>query len=309
MGRLIKDGIPFTGSSGSADMVKYDNKNSGLTALTAQDAIDEVNVNLNHRPVNNNILINSNFANPVNQRGVTAESWSTNGGYGLDRWIPHVSQIVSIDGGVKFKPLYASGGGIYQNIDLKSLPATPISISACINGVVYSANNTVNANLKTDEFFTIDDVILVVGTKNFDIHKFIYVGVYGTNTSKEYNVEWVKAEFGSVATPYVPRLYAEELQLCKRYYRRITLHDSLPFIKSNDTLAFEKTYDKLRIDFPTVSIEGCGIRNNSTFVDGFTFSALSYNGFVDLVAEKASHGLSNSTSVQIVGTMILDAEL
>ena len=39
-------------------------------------------------------------------------------------------------------------------------------------------------------------------------------------------VNWVKLEVGSVATPFIPRLYAEELALCQRYYE-IELMDSL----------------------------------------------------------------------------------
>ena len=35
-------------------------------------------------------------------------------------------------------------------------------------------------------------------------------------------IEWMKLEIGDHATPYVPRLYAEELELCRRYFRRYT---------------------------------------------------------------------------------------
>lgn len=33
-------------------------------------------------------------------------------------------------------------------------------------------------------------------------------------------LNWVKLEQGSIATPFVPRPYAEELAMCRRYYRR-----------------------------------------------------------------------------------------
>lgn len=38
------------------------------------------------------------------------------------------------------------------------------------------------------------------------------------DVSKERTIHWVKLEKGSVATPFVPRLYAEESSLCARYY-------------------------------------------------------------------------------------------
>ena len=39
----------------------------------------------------------------------------------------------------------------------------------------------------------------------------------GTNSSIQ--IEWIKLEQGSIATPFAPRPYAEELLLCQRYYK------------------------------------------------------------------------------------------
>ena len=36
--------------------------------------------------------------------------------------------------------------------------------------------------------------------------------------SKKSAYKWIKLEYGETATPFVPRLYAEELALCQRYY-------------------------------------------------------------------------------------------
>ena len=43
MGKIIRNGIPYSGSSNSARSINYDNSNSGLEAQTAQAAVDELN--------------------------------------------------------------------------------------------------------------------------------------------------------------------------------------------------------------------------------------------------------------------------
>ena len=43
MGKIIRNGIPYSGSSNSARSINYDNTNSGLEATTAQAAVDELN--------------------------------------------------------------------------------------------------------------------------------------------------------------------------------------------------------------------------------------------------------------------------
>ena len=54
-----------------------------------------------------------------------------------------------------------------------------------------------------------------------------YFNVYPFNSNimipngADFTVKWVKLEVGSIATPLVPRPYAEELMLCKRYGRYI----------------------------------------------------------------------------------------
>ena len=43
MGKIIRNGIEFCGTSDTADNIIYDNKDSGLKATTVQGAIDELN--------------------------------------------------------------------------------------------------------------------------------------------------------------------------------------------------------------------------------------------------------------------------
>ena len=47
MGVIMKKGVPYCGTSNNANAIKYDNSKSKLNAGNAQDAIDELNSNLN----------------------------------------------------------------------------------------------------------------------------------------------------------------------------------------------------------------------------------------------------------------------
>lgn len=46
MGKIIRNGIEFSSTSDTADNINYNNSQSGLEAMTAQEAIDEVNENV-----------------------------------------------------------------------------------------------------------------------------------------------------------------------------------------------------------------------------------------------------------------------
>ena len=160
----------------------------------------------------NNLLVNSNFINPVNQRGVTQDTWA-DGSYGLDRWIR-------------------------SNIDIASM--SPLSIKSTDKTADYGIEQRIPKNeLITGSTMTfsakVDDKIIVltftVGTKSyhksdtdvklmFSVHDGFYsVHIMPENTDKYITIEWVKLEYGEVATPYGARLYAEELQLCKKYFQ------------------------------------------------------------------------------------------
>ena len=45
------------------------------------------------------------------------------------------------------------------------------------------------------------------------------IGSISVAKDVEFEVGWVKLELGSVATPFVPRSYGEELLLSQRYYQ------------------------------------------------------------------------------------------
>ena len=49
---------------------------------------------------------------------------------------------------------------------------------------------------------------------------------------------WAKVEQGSVATPFVPKLYDEELSICRRYYRKYWTSMLFPQFYQNQYIGF-----------------------------------------------------------------------
>ena len=195
---IVADGgIVNTGTLNTADKTLY-------------GAVNE----LHDRPVNNDILINSNFANPVNQRGYNG-AVTTKSEYTLDRWKVNAGQsFVCGSNGIIFN---ASSSTCYflQRVEAKNVEGKVVTFSSKINGKIYSLTANLSADA-TNENFAIDEKITMnisytKGSESCTVSVVIKAGATPT-------IEWAKLEEGEHATPYVPRLYAEELQLCKRYY-------------------------------------------------------------------------------------------
>lgn len=174
--------------------------------------------NIKRLPVNNNLLVNSNFANPVNQRGydgtITDKSM-----YTIDRWKLNAGQSFNIDSnGITFKSGTETTYFV-QKIEAKDLFGKIVSLSMKINGEIYSINNVlVNKDERVVDLSISNGTILMfIGYDSTDCYS---IGVILYNGATP-TIEWAKLEYGEVATPYVPRLYDEELHLCKRFFQKL----------------------------------------------------------------------------------------
>ena len=178
---------------------------------------------------NSNILINANFKNPINQRGIT-ESTSDQV-YTYDRW---VSGYLKLDGNVITTTRENGNSWIYQRIEEGMFTDDEeVTISAKINGEIYKGTSIIKTS-------SIESAPILVEFNGG------YLSVWrGEDTGCQqagiiftrngvFEVDWVKLEIGGVATPFTPRLYAEELQLCKRYFERLgeNRYSVYPGIKS-----------------------------------------------------------------------------
>jgi hypothetical protein len=170
---------------------------------------------------NPNLLINSDFRNPVNQRGQTKYAPSKNIlSYTIDRWgiFPSVNDgeghsITVNNGYITFantnenmsayfiQHLEVPLTGTYT-LSVKVKSATKaFSVSYRDNGTVYRAM-TLNEGINS-------------ATINCTALNFIRFDISG---AASVDLEWVKLEVGPIATIFSPRFYAEELMLCRRYF-------------------------------------------------------------------------------------------
>lgn len=149
--------------------------------------------------VRDNLLINTNFLHPVNQRGQA--SYNTANKYGCDRWrLASGSSMSTGDTGLTVT------GSIMQPIEgLAAMEGQTFVLSAkqagrsaqSISGIL--SNSPVHVNSDAMSFsISGTDAIVTLGAGTW---------------------EWVKFEVGEYASAYSPRPYADELAMCRRYYQ------------------------------------------------------------------------------------------
>lgn len=175
------------------------------------DGINKNTARLNDL-ANPNLLINGGFQ--VAQRGTTFST--INSKYTLDRWCFNqyaTGSVEKVSNGVKLTSTSEYFWMTqYFEEDLKA----------------YLSGKTITCSLMLS---TGTKIVLtgVAGSENLTTPWTENVALVFTDTC-EYQIRvkdgsvativWAKLELGAVATPFIPRLYGEELALCKRYYKK-----------------------------------------------------------------------------------------
>ena len=165
---------------------------------------------------NPNLLDNSDFANPVNQRRQASYSgssiWAIDryriwGDYDVDT---HTLSYNSNDT-INRSGVLPGTGDVSSIIQRFFIPVgTPLTFSCGVNGKEYSVSYTI-----TEQFFYHDFGDFAFGS-GVDVQS---PCIFLDLTSGSIQIEWMKLEKGSIATPYVPKGYGAELAECRRYYQ------------------------------------------------------------------------------------------
>lgn len=168
-----------------------------------------------------NLLDNSDFRNPVNQRGQTSYTLNAWGGYCIDRWRAGEQALtLTINGnGCTLR------GEIYQTIDpkgnAKNLNGKTVTIAAKVNGSIGCRIGRIELTGAWDQFadFSIPGGrCYIYADSNNDLH-------VGLTVNDTVTVEWValyEGEYTAATLPeYQPKGYAVELAECQRYYYTI----------------------------------------------------------------------------------------
>ena len=170
-----------------------------------------------------NLLDNSDFTNPVNQRGVTSY---VSDQYGIDRWVCGLAGFTATvqsdgmhmsgaEGGFWLKQLIPIGGAIQVGAKLtlviKKKNTEPLTAVLTVpatgadNATQISGGNVLQLTTASDGSCVI----------------FVY---FGNNTNEEYIIEWAalyEGEYSAETLPeYQPRGYAAELAECMRYFQK-----------------------------------------------------------------------------------------
>lgn len=155
-----------------------------------------------------NLLDNSNFLNPVNQRmsqdfiaqGTCIDRWKL--------WASNNQQALSVrPQGIQMK------GQLYQIIPNETAPVGgTYTFSVKIRGrEIISVTGFETAK-------TFNDITLTIGK---DVSG-VYTQVTITTTNNTLFFEWAKLEKGTIRTLYVPKNYSTELNECLRYFQFYT---------------------------------------------------------------------------------------
>lgn len=231
--------------------------------------VNEIHVRLNGL-ASMNLLINSDFRNPINQRGATSYTVEYTGTYQytIDRWCTIWSEntVSVVDGGVQLE----KRGAIIQRLEHKLEAGKKYTLSWSIDGVKDSVLITGGDYEQQSSRYSLDG----------DYERII---IY--NDSDGGIINWAKLEAGSVATPLVPRPYGEELALCQRYYMKILAWESsYPFRGDNNAVC--------------VFLSGIQMRTHPTIIGG----AVKFVGIATGIA--SSNGIANIIEEQISSTIV-----
>lgn len=166
-----------------------------------------------------NLLDNSDFTNPVNQRGITSETDILRYAYFIDRW--HSSADITTKYGLSNQGVTISGdAGIRQDIEGIG-SGTVLTAAVKYGGKIICVTGTIKydgTSYKTIAYY---------GDGTANVFLVTQGGNAGIMISKDTNVssitvEWAALYKGSYTAdtlpPYVPKGYAAELAECQRYY-------------------------------------------------------------------------------------------
>ena len=165
---------------------------------------------------NENLLINPDFK--INQRGDTSVVSSYSGLYCVDRWRVN-GTCTQTSSGVTVSSTGSSYGygNFYQIIE--NIPSGSLSLSVKCYGKIFELTGIDASAAYSTELSITDGNGTIVGKVHTSNSDGMYAVEFIVNSSCEIQIEWVKLEYGSIATPFIPPDPTTELLKCQRYYQ------------------------------------------------------------------------------------------
>lgn len=185
-------------------------------------------------PVNTNLLHNSNFADPVNQRNATTYTYDSGGDseYCIDRWMLSAGSITVEAGRINLV-----SATLVQYIDGYNLLAGKVlTLSVNMGGSVTSMSGILSTS--------------TVGNSGLSFSYDTSRDCIRVNITGDGRLYWAKLEVGDTATTYVPKSRNQEYLDCYRYYVRYQTSTN-SITKPTAACWAEQTYGMAYIVFPT----------------------------------------------------------
>lgn len=243
--------------SGAINELDADIDNEASLRTNADTALDNKIAQLS----NPNLLINSDFRNPVNQRGQTRYTRGSSDTYTIDRWVLNYATVLDVlDGCVQLT------GGSANNCYWLQYFETHLSGTFTVSFNVLEVTGDMKFHILDGA--TPHNVLTIVpgiNTATFTVSDLVRIGFCALKTGAVAKIEWIKLEQGSIATPFVPRPYGEELALCQRYYRKIqrgTKTIFTPICVTSVRTARTALDFSMRMT-PTINVSSCYTRTSS----------------------------------------------
>lgn len=234
-----------------------------------------------------NLLDNSNFLNPINQRGKSV--YESGFGMAIDRW--YLGHSAASSGGKASLTIYKGGISIRNTTGEAQSYAyiqTRVAKEEVVNGKAYTF-----AYRRNDEI-----VLLTLSSEHVanDIEQYGFFPLSIENKNiNEANIEWAALYEGiytaETLPPYTPKGYAVEMAECKRYYEKLSPNAMLKTTVHADFYELLIQYIEKRIDKPTVTYVGNNIAG------------------IDNIGKSSCRFYSNVMSDNYVSTVEITADL
>ena len=274
---------------------------------SSNSPVEQMSVKKYSQTSNPNLLDNTNFFNPINQRNQTSYS-NTDAApkYSIDRW-----QVLGGTFDVQTRT-YTSNStlGIYGNQFRQYIPLENVSIgdTITVSSVINDTRHVFTTTIpQYGDNVTGAPFLLETTWGGFKMitreaeHAALLTMV--VNVSQSITVDWIKMELGNFATPYVPKGYGAELAECLRYFQRVYADWRIyPTLKDMPYRFSQSTLQVMRIK-PTISA------HSTPYTFGCTINALDAQPMAFTVETKITERGQNAAAASMLGYFDLSADI
>lgn len=321
-----KQVIPVTG--GIINDPDCNSETDALSAAATKNVIEQTTSqsasSLLAKIPNPNMLINGDFQ--VWQRG---EEFVKKSGYTADRCLTNASSSGAItirkaEDGLQFtcekEAILLPYSYSMEEADLKRVRGKTVTLSYSVDGVVhcFTLHDFGQVYIQDNEIL---ESHTLPSTTDGLTNLAIVIQYTNMTVGESHVLNWVKLELGEVATPFIPRPYAEELMMCKRYFNVVNLHSYLALCgTSGDTFGVPIYNDIPMHRLPDVTMENqtpaLNYRyNGQVLTQNITAFSAKKNGKSESLSIELKIGTAVSAAKNTVGYIVnsgnifLDAEI